>query len=119
MNTNMEELLKDFDTTLREYLKRNGIKILSLAHAAGQREVRLSALGLYRYYRHGLKPRFSEILDSIYKDEHLRNKLAKQGIRIVKTNDKYLYEIILNVEVIRKYINSRDDDTGINDTIIR
>jgi len=115
----MEELLKDFDTTLREYLKRNGIKILSLAHAAGQREVRLSALGLYRYYRHGLKPRFSEILDSIYKDEHLRNKLAKQGIRIVKTNDKYLYEIILNVEVIRKYINSRDDDTGINDTIIR
>ena len=115
MNTNMNELLRDFDITLREYLKRNGMKILSLAYAAGQREVRLSALGLYRYYRQGLKPRFSEILDSIYKDERLRNKLAKRGIRIVKTNDKYLYEIILDIEVIRKYIGSRDDDTGMND----
>lgn len=117
MNTGIDDLLRDFDTTLREYLKRNGMKILSLAHAAGQKEVRLSALGLYRYYKHGLKPRFSEILDSIYRNEHLKDELARQGIRIVKTNDKYLYEIILDVEVIRKYISSRDDDTGINDTV--
>lgn len=117
MSIDIDDLLRDFDTTLREYLKRNGIKILSLAQAAGQKEVKLSALGLYRCYKQGLKFRFSEILDSIYRNKYLKDKLARQGIKIVKTNDKYLYEIILDVEVIRRYISSRDDDTGIDDTI--
>lgn len=110
----MDKVLEEFENTLKRYLKVNGRKILALTLAANQDKVRISALGLYRYYKGNLATRFSEILNAIYIDNNLMKTLMNKGITIRKTNDKYGYEIILSLEALYRYVRS-DDETGIDD----
>ncbi len=118
MSKNRIDLLRTFYRTLKSYLARNGSKILSLAQTAGQKHVRISALGLYRYYKPLLnEPKvFAKILEEIYNDNELSRYLKNTGIEIKEALDKYRYEIVLSLETLRKLMNElRDDERGNND----
>ncbi len=118
MNKDKITLIEIFYRTLKHYLARNGLKILSLARLAGQRYVRISALGLYRYYKPlPNEPKmFAEILEKLHKDTELSMYLGNSGIRIKVTSSKYKYEVVLSLETLRNLIDElRNDERGSND----
>jgi len=99
----LEEAIIVLLNALKEYLRIQGTRILSVLEITSQDRIRIEVRALYRYF----KPtqRFRKLSDTLRKleNEKLREELEKIGINLVMEDDTLFLEISKNY--IKKLLN--------------
>ena len=77
-------------TALRGYLRSNGLKVLSIARATGQKYVNIALRGLFWYYTPIPDyPKLMNVIKDIKGDERALVRLREYGIDIIELNGEY------------------------------
>lgn len=100
-----DELASRFLETLNSYLRANGSRLLSIALASKQSEVKLSTYGLIRYYSPLPNyPKFSDLLMGLI-NCGFEEYLGRYGFSIAGVEGVEIY-IKVPLEYVKKYLGS-------------
>ncbi|MET1128359.1 MAG: hypothetical protein ABWW70_03480 [Thermoproteota archaeon] len=102
-----------FMRALCRYLRERGHMLFSMASSAGQKQVKIALLGLWRRHDADLTgyPRFMDVVDAVRSCGECMEKLRESGVDGFTEYEGELY-VVVDVERLRKTLVECDRSTA-------